>query len=236
MLLLVMPALGQERSDAQPKKEIKIGPPLGRLDKAQGWSYDITEKKWVSGRNKIPFLMPGPDYALGKDNFKSFEFREMFNGDQKYYILIKTGTDGKFKYESIRKGFYSYPVYSYYVIKEECKEKLAYLENRKINFIFCELEEGGFGDGKVDFRKIRLACFNDDVWKKTTLRGKYLFIYLFPMKDKKLIQIYIKYTRSTSMIKREIKPEDREYYEISEAAFKKLFNIDYIEYYDDNPQ
>lgn len=117
--------------------------PVWVLTKATGWMKNY-EGQWLEGKNLIPKhnlsstnkeSWKAGINAVGKDNFKKIEVRDMTFAGQKLLILLKYLDDGYFDYPKLGTGWKPLPMIRYYVLKKnETKPKAYDLEPAYQNY------------------------------------------------------------------------------------------------------
>ncbi len=142
VLLICVSSYGQ-RSGRYDTTFLRISDVKSRVDRAVGWANQ-GNGKWESGENKIPYILTEREILaiqknsldkdegrrnaqsgkakvesrkLGRDNFKSFEMREVVIKEQLYKIFIIKKLEGEFEFPVIGEGFRTKDVMEYYVFK-----------------------------------------------------------------------------------------------------------------------
>lgn len=134
--------IAQERTNAElPQIENNQ---IGSLTTATGWMLN-DDGQWISRKNRIPYkienefkkLIDIEIYSLGenKENFTTYELRNIKIKDSLYFILIKKFKNGDYKYSSIKKGWSYYNSLSYHVFEKNEFEKFKNLKLDTINNI-----------------------------------------------------------------------------------------------------
>lgn len=111
--------------------------PLKSIDKATGWLIN-PEGQWISRKNRIPsyldqnygILIDSTDYKLGIDNFNFIRKYTVTIDNVESYLIIKSSTNGYFKYKSIRKDWNTYSTYSYWITTKEDFNNIKVLKNK----------------------------------------------------------------------------------------------------------
>ncbi len=127
------------------KAQIRSNEPLpvidpivkGKISNATGWLKDRTGQ-WISAKNKIPYDLEDEfkslanyyHYKLGenRENFISFEIRDIKIDSVDYKLLIKKYNDGFYKYESINEGWTTSNSCTFYVFELNEFKKINEIE------------------------------------------------------------------------------------------------------------
>jgi hypothetical protein len=134
LILLSINVFPQERTNyVLPKIQPLI---IGQLTSAKGWLKN-PEGLWISRQNRIPCyldfkyknILDHEIYSIGKDNFISYQLRQIKIEESLYYILIKKFKDGYYYYESINEDWRPKISCYYYIISPN-----DYLAVKSLNF------------------------------------------------------------------------------------------------------
>jgi len=195
IFVIVFNALSQERSvKAKPKISTAT---IAQLNTATGWMLNKDEE-WVSLKNTIPvsmlsefsILLNYEKKGLGTDNFKYFKLKELIYNSNSYYILIKQYRDGFYNYPSIEEDWINQTSYFAYVFEKAELDKLANIEDGRINKIDINILDFTIIKWKSENEALNLIQTKLDLEKGAEATAK-LVLHIAPYKDKNIVQFQI---------------------------------------------
>lgn len=204
------------------------------LNNAQGWFFNDSGQ-WVNEKNKI--VMQGNSschqsvkaHNLGKDNFNSYELREINMGKNTYAVLIKKYIKGDYKYPEIMKGWQEVNAYDFWVFEKEILDEVLPLDLNFNKAYGLKIKPLYYGTNtSTDKKDIDTQFIINEVCKakaNKTPANYYLKLQLFPIEidDKKQIRfIYEKDFITTINENFDPKVFDKYYYEVDFETFKNF--------------
>jgi hypothetical protein len=241
-LFLMIPVLsfGQERVNKSlpsiNKQQINW-----QLNTATGWILN-PEGQWVSRSNRIPVSMENQykslidyeKYGLGKDNFISYQIREISIQDSVHYIFIQRYKDGDYEYPAIERGWYNYNSALFFVFRKNELHRFNNFMYDSINII----EIPALCSGRIFH--INSNTYLSDIEKEIVklIGGSdnmkyYLVFNLASYKSKNIMQFlistYYMYSYKDYSRKQEVGVSggslETFYYETTHASFEALFKL-----------
>jgi len=201
----------------------------GQILNAIGWKKN-QYGKWVSAKNKIPYdieqefksLANIEIYSLGdnKQNFISYQLRDVKIKDSTYSLLIEKYKDGYYQYESIQQGWRFASSYKFYIFKKKELDRFRSINDDSIHTIDIDIL---YNDNRpfVDLTKLTTTVIAKDINSVIKESSPYnqnkLFITLRRFRNKKIVQFFI----STNFYDF----NENMYYETDELTFNNLLKL-----------